>query len=274
MKRTTRAIAIVSTVLFCSITILTLIWIKGLVTPGYQFVIDWMIILMSIFLEVFGISLFLDWLINLNRNKRLEPRQQIALRRLFTVLNRDLYISLARNNETETPLTEEEDLQLRAKGIVTPSTNYPLDRYLLHIAITTQSAIRLLGQLVDRFWDLFEIEFVNDLFLIAEIASRIVEDGIFVQNQVKIEKNEAVRIKVAEKVNETFNLFRLQLMRFCTEFIVKRIYPLSSIELKQLIRFHLLNFHVHYNSRLCDLVLDGKRMKPSKQAVRVDLGGS
>ena len=186
------------------------------------------------------------------------------MRRLFIVISRDLYISLARNNKTGEPLTEEEDLRLRAKGMVTPSSNLPLDRYILQVVNAIQFASKDINGLIDRFENLFEIEFVNDLFQLETIGHRIVSDGEFIQHRFFSKKDEGERIIIAEKLNEIFDPMRQQLMKLCTKFVVKRIYPQSSSDLKELIRFYLLNFFVAYYPKICDLVLKGKRMKISE----------
>ena len=258
-----RVIVISSVVVICSAMLFVLIWIRDSMPLGYQILVDWLIVLLSILLEVFGISLFLDWLIGFGRKRRLEPRRQIALRRLFIAISRDLYISLARYNKTGEPLTEEEDLRLRAKGMVTPSSNLPLDRYILQVVNAIQFASKDIMGLIDKFENLFEIEFVNDLFQLEATGHRMVSDGEFMQHRVFSKKDDGERIIIAEKVNETFDPMRQQLMELCTEFVVKRIYPQSSSVLKGLIRFYLLNFFVAYYPEICDLVLNGNRMKIS-----------
>ena len=255
------AITIPIMIMICSGTLLVLIWIRDSMVISHQFFVDWLIVLFSILLEVFGISLLLDWLIDLNRKRRLEPRRQIALRRIFTALGRDLYIPLARNNKTGEPLTEEEDIQLRAKGIVTPSTNLALDRYIVQVVIATQSSLREIESLIDKFGDLFGIEFVNDLFQIGEIGYFIIQDGQFIRYYAKSRDDDVERMKTAEKVNETFDPTRRKLMEACAEFIVKRIYPQSSSDLKGKIRFYLLNFFVAYYPEISDIVLEGQRMR-------------
>ncbi|MFW9890052.1 MAG: hypothetical protein ACFFER_17855 [Candidatus Thorarchaeota archaeon] len=260
-----RVIAISIIVVVCSGIIFVLMWIRDSMPLGNQVMIDWAVLLLSIFLEVFGISLFLDWLIDSGRRRRLEPRKQIALRRFFTTIARDLYIQLARNNKIGEPLTEDEDIRLREKGIVTPSTNLPLDRYILQLASATESASREIESLVDRFGDLFDIEFVNALFQLGEIGYYIVQDGVFIQTYAKSNRSEQERAEVAEKVNETFDLRRQMLMKACTDFIVTRIYPQSSSSLIGKIRFYLLNFFVAYYPEICDQVLEGKRMKIPKR---------
>jgi hypothetical protein len=258
-----RVVVISVVIVVCSGILFVLIGIRNSMPLSYQILIDWMIVVLSIFLEVFGISLFLDRLIDSGRRRRLEPRRQIALRRLFTALGRDLFIQLARINTIDELLTEEEDQRLGAKGMVTPSTNLPLYKYISQLAATTQLASKEIESLIVRFEDIFEIEFVNDIFQLVEDAYFIVQNGIFIRYHVIPKEDETERIKVAEKLNETFDPQRRKLMQVCTEFIVKRIYPQSSTSLKKKIRWHLLNFYVGYNPEICDLILEGKRMKVS-----------
>ncbi|MFQ5833144.1 MAG: hypothetical protein ACE5H4_10605 [Candidatus Thorarchaeota archaeon] len=235
--------------------------------------INWIIIVWSILLEVFGISLVLNWLIESGRERRLEPRHQIALRRLFTAVGRDSFLELARINAVDEQLPEEEQLRLRAKGMVLPATNFPLDKYILQMAARVQLSSKEIENLIDRFGDLFEIEFLNDLFQLGEIAYYIIQDAIFLKSQAHREKDETVLIRVAEKVNETFDLHRLKMMQSCTKFIVERIHPQASTDLQAMIRWHLLNFYVGYYPEICDLVLKGTRMKigKDKKPVLIDL---
>jgi hypothetical protein len=228
-----------------------------------QVVIDWMIVVLSVFLEVFGISLFLEWLIDTRRKRRLEPRRQIALRRILTAVGRDLFIQLARENSIDKRLTEEEDIRLSANGKVTPSTNLPLHNYILQLAGATSAASKAIENLIDIFGEIFEIEFVNNLFQLIENANLIIQSGEFIRYQVIPKEDETEKAKIVETVNESFDPLRLKLMQSCTEFIVKRIYPQSSTSIKNLIQFHLLNFYVGYYPEICDLVLEGKRMKIS-----------
>lgn len=258
-----RVVVIFIVVVVCSGILLVLICIRDSIPLGNQIPVDWVIMLTGIFLEVFGISLFLDWLIDFGRKRRLEPRRQIALQRLFTAVGRDLFLPLARINTTNAPLTEKEDQRLSAKGMVTPSTNLPMHKYILHVAAATRLGSKGIERLIDRFGDLFGIEFVNDLFQLGDTAYHIVQEGVFIGYHVMPREDEAEKIEIAERVNERVDPLRLKLMTACTDFIVKRIYPQSPTGLKDKIRWHLLNFYVGYNPEICDLVLEGKRMKVS-----------
>ena len=258
-----RVVVIFGVVVVCSGILLVLISIRVSMPLSYQILVDWTIVVLSILLEVFGISVFLDWLIDVGRKRRLEPRRQIALQRLFTAVGRDLFIPLARINTTDAPLTEKEDQRLGAKGMVTPSTNFQMHKYILHVAAATRLGLKGIERLIDRFGNLFGIEFVNDLFQLGDIAYHIVQEGVFIGYHVMPREDEAEKIEIAERVNERVGPLRLKLMTACTDFIVKRIYPQSSTSLKKKIRWHLLNFYVGYNPEICDLVLEGKRMKVS-----------
>ena len=232
-------------------------------------ILDWGITVTSIFLEVCGISLLLDWLLAVQREHRLEPQRQIALRRFFTAIGRNLFIELARINSPNKPLTKEDEIQLAAQGKVTPATNLPLHRYLVRLSDVTQHAVREIERLVDRFGGLFEPEFTNDLFQITEMGHHLIESGLFVKEWALSETDETRLRQVAERVNETFELVRRMLMRQCTLFVVKRLYPLANPNLQGLIRFHLLNFYVGYFPEICDIILRGERLPVKKPEAEV-----
>ncbi|GAH34822.1 unnamed protein product, partial [marine sediment metagenome] len=160
-------------------------------------------------------------------------------------------------------LSEKEDIRLAADGKVTPSTNLPLYKYIIQLGSVAHRASRTIENLIDIFGDIFEIEFVNNLFQLIENANFITQSGDFIKYHVIPKDDETERDKIAETVNESFDPMRLKLMQSCTEFIVKKIYPQSSISIKKFIQFHLLNFYVGYCPEICDLVLEGKRMKVS-----------
>ncbi|MFW9843000.1 MAG: hypothetical protein ACFFEV_00310 [Candidatus Thorarchaeota archaeon] len=261
-----RGLLVASIIIGSSLSLFYLILLRSTLTITFsQVLCDWLVNILIVLLEVFGISLLLNWMIESTRKRRSEPRQQIAVRRLFTVLGRDLYIQLARNNKTGEPLPEKEDLLLREKGIVTPSTNLQLDKYLLHIATITHSAIRNIEQLIGQFGDLFEIEFVNELFQLGEIGYYLIQDGGIIKHHIIPIKDDEKRIECAETIFKTFDPLRKQLMKACTIIIVNRLYPLSSPSLQNKIRFYLLNFFTAYYPKICDTILNGKRMKISRK---------
>ena len=263
-NRKVRGFLITTTIIGSGLSLLYLLQLRNTLTTNLsQVYCDWLIDILIILLEVFGISLLLSWMIESSRKRRSEPRRQVALRRLFIVLGRDLYIQLARNNKTGEPLPEKEDILLRKKGIVTPSTNLQLDKYLLHIAIIVDFAIKNIEQLLDQFGDLFEIEFVNEFFQLGEIGYYLVQDGEIVKYHLTPIKDNTKRIEYAETIFKTFDPLRKQLMKACAILIVNQLYPLSSPSLQGKIRFYLLNFFTAYYPEICDIILKGKRMKIS-----------